>query len=50
MIGEDDPDVSQKENSDEVLMDSDKRTDGVGENRKKNHDDANATEACKKGL
>ena len=36
----DDPDVSQKENSDEVLTDSD--------NRKKNHDDANATEACKK--
>ena len=48
MMGEDDLDVSQKENSDEVLMDSDKRTDGVGENRKKNHDDANATEACKK--
>ena len=29
-------------------MDSDKRTDGVGENRKKNHDDANATEDATK--
>ena len=48
MIGEDDPDVSQKEDSDEILMDSDKRTDGVEENKKKNSGDANATEDGKK--
>ena len=48
MMGEDDPDVSQQENSDEILMDSDKRTDGVEENKKKNPGDANATEDGKK--
>ena len=47
-VGEDDSEVYQKEDSDEVLVVSDKGTDGVKENRKKTHDDATATEDCKK--
>ena len=47
-VGEDDSEVYQKEDSDEVLVGSDKGTDGVKENRKKTHDDATATEDCKK--
>ena len=48
MMGTDDSKVSQKEISDEVIVDSDKKTDGVEENRKKNHDDDNVTEDCLK--
>ena len=48
MMGEDDFKVSQKENSEEVIVNSDTKTDGVEENRKKNHDDDNATEDCLK--
>ena len=48
MMGEDDSKVSQKKISDEVIVDSDKKTDGVEVNRKKNHDDDNATKDCLK--
>ena len=48
MMGKDDSKVSQKEISDEVIVDSDKKTDGVEVNRKKNHDVDNATKDCLK--
>ena len=48
MMAEDDFKVYQKETSYEVIVDSDKKTDGVEENRIKDRDDDNATEDCLK--